>query len=117
VSGRAGEADGHAGKAGMAFERHRKRCLSRTSVCVGGRERFEQFAHDGFEACGVNLQPMPIELDPPQPEPVRRAIERLLEAGEAAGDPWWVAGVEEALGSDDGAPAQNAWGGPRVVEP
>ncbi len=59
---------------------------------------------------------MSIDLDPPQPEPVRRAIERLLEARDAAADRWWVAGLEEALGSDDGAAAQDAWGGPRVVE-
>jgi len=59
---------------------------------------------------------MPLELDPPQPEPVRQTIERLLGVEEAAADPWWAAGLEEALGSDDGAPAQDAWGGPRVVE-
>ena len=60
---------------------------------------------------------MVIDLDPPQPEPVRRAIERLLEDGEPVADPWWAAGLAEALGSDDGAAAQDAWGRPRVVEP
>ncbi len=37
--------DGHAGKAGMASKRHRKRCLRRTSVGTGGLERSGQFAH------------------------------------------------------------------------
>jgi hypothetical protein len=60
---------------------------------------------------------MSIELDPPQPEPVARAIERLLAERRAAVDPWWASGLDEALRSGDGATAQDAWGGPGVVEP
>ena len=61
---------------------------------------------------------MALELDPDQPEAVVRAIERLL-AGDARRpvDPWWAAGLTDRSGGGDGAPAQDAWGGPRVVEP
>jgi hypothetical protein len=39
------------------------------------------------------------ELDPPQPEPVARAVaEVLAEAGQRP-DPWWEAGIEESLGT------------------
>jgi hypothetical protein len=60
---------------------------------------------------------MPLDLDPPQPEPVERMIERLLADGKTGVDPWWAAGLEETLGSDDGAAAKDAWGRPGVVEP
>ena len=60
---------------------------------------------------------MKLDLAPSQPMSVEQAIERLLTDEQLSINPWWVAGVEEALGSDDGAPAQDAWGGPRVVEP
>jgi hypothetical protein len=60
---------------------------------------------------------MSVDLDPPQPEPVARTIERLLAEKRVAADPWWAAGLEEALGSDDGAATQDARGRPGVVEP
>ena len=102
----------------MASKRHRKRCLRCTSVGPGGRERFEQFAHRASEAAsGINLRLMALDLDPPQPEPVERAIELLLADGQAAVDPWWAAGLGEALRSDDGAAAKDAWCRPGVVEP
>ena len=42
---------------------------------------------------------MELELDPPQPEPVAQAIaETLAGAGGAPPvDPWWRAGIEDAL--------------------
>jgi hypothetical protein len=42
---------------------------------------------------------MPSELDPPQPEPVAEAIAEALAEPAPAPDPWWQAGIEEALGS------------------
>jgi len=60
---------------------------------------------------------MKLDLAPSQPMSVEQAIERLLTDEQLSINPWWAAGLEEALGSDDGAPAQDAWGGPRVVEP
>jgi hypothetical protein len=59
---------------------------------------------------------MPFELDPAQPEPVVAAIERLLAGPPADVDPWWAAGVAEALRGGDGAPAEDPWGGAGVVE-
>jgi hypothetical protein len=59
---------------------------------------------------------MPLELDPPQPDAVTAAVERLLAAGEPLRDPWWAAGIAEALRGDDGAAAQDAGGGAGVVE-
>jgi hypothetical protein len=61
---------------------------------------------------------VPLELDPPQPEAVTAALERLL-GGDAqnAVDPWWAAGLVEALRSGDGAAAEDPWGGAGVVEP
>lgn len=56
-------------------------------------------------------------LDPPQPQPVTAAIERLLLEGASPADPWWAAGLTDALGGRDGAPAQDAWGGAGIVEP
>jgi len=41
---------------------------------------------------------MDVELDPAQPEEVVRAIVELLAEGERT-DPWWQAGLEEALES------------------
>ncbi len=38
------------------------------------------------------------ELDPPQPEPVARAVAEALAEGENGPDPWWQAGIEESLG-------------------
>jgi hypothetical protein len=60
---------------------------------------------------------MSLDLDPPQPEPVEQAIEHLLGVKKPAVDPWWAAGIDEALGRDDGAAAQDARGGPGVIEP
>ena len=60
---------------------------------------------------------MPVELDPPQPDPVARALEQLLAAEEGNIDSWWAAGLEEQLRSGDGAAAENAGGGAGVVEP
>lgn len=60
---------------------------------------------------------MKLELQPPQPEPVERAIERLLAIKKAIADPWWAAGLDEALGRDDGAAAQDARGRAGVIEP
>jgi hypothetical protein len=60
---------------------------------------------------------MPLDIDPPQPEAVENAIERLLTVNKPTVDPWWAAGLEEALGSGDGAAAKDAWGRPGVVEP
>ena len=60
---------------------------------------------------------MSVELDPSQPEPVAAVIGRLLEAAEPTVDPWWAAGLADALRSGDGAAAEDPWGGARVVEP
>ena len=40
------------------------------------------------------------ETDPPQPEVVVRAIAEALHADEPAPDPWWRAGILEALRLD-----------------
>ena len=42
---------------------------------------------------------MRIELDPGQPDAVARAVASLLDAGERPVDPWWAAGLDEALGA------------------
>jgi hypothetical protein len=42
---------------------------------------------------------MDVELRPEQPEPVVRAVEELLAAEERPPDPWWQAGIEDALGT------------------
>jgi len=60
---------------------------------------------------------MALELDPPQPGPVAEAIARLFAEGDAAIDPWWEAGLAEALRGGDGPAAQDARGGAGVVEP
>jgi hypothetical protein len=39
------------------------------------------------------------ELDPPQPEPVARAVAEALAAAEGGRDPWWEAGIEDNLAS------------------
>jgi hypothetical protein len=61
---------------------------------------------------------VPLELDPAQPEAVTAALARLL-GGDArnAVDPWWAAGLAEALRSGDGAAAEDPRGGTGVVEP
>jgi hypothetical protein len=61
---------------------------------------------------------VPLELDPPQPEAVAAAVERLLQEEAAnAVDPWWAAGVAESLRGSDGASAEDPRGGTGVVEP
>ena len=40
-----------------------------------------------------------VELDPEQPEPVARAVEELLRGADREPDPWWQAGIDEALGN------------------
>jgi hypothetical protein len=40
-----------------------------------------------------------VELEPEQPEAVVRAVEELLERDEPAPDPWWQAGIDDALGN------------------
>ena len=71
----------------------------------------------GSELPVIRVSAMALDLEPPQPEPVERAIELLLADAQATVDPWWAAGLEEALRSDDGAAAKDAWGRPGVVEP
>jgi hypothetical protein len=39
------------------------------------------------------------DLDPPQPEPVARAVAEALAVAEGGPDPWWEAGMKENLGS------------------
>ena len=40
---------------------------------------------------------MDVELEPQQPDEVSRAIGVLLTESEQAPDPWWQAGIDEAL--------------------
>ena len=40
---------------------------------------------------------MALEVDPPQPDEVTRALSELLQGAEQAPDPWWQAGIDEAL--------------------
>ena len=42
---------------------------------------------------------MDVELEPEQPEPVVHAVAELLGDGEDEPDPWWQAGIDEALGN------------------
>jgi hypothetical protein len=42
-----------------------------------------------------------LELEPPQPEPVVAAVDELLR-DERTVDPWWQAGVDDALESATG---------------
>ena len=41
---------------------------------------------------------MDVELDPPQPPEIARAIAEAAAERAPAADPWWQAGIEEALG-------------------
>jgi hypothetical protein len=38
-----------------------------------------------------------VDLDPPQPEPVAQALVEVLAEPEQRPDPWWQAGLDEAL--------------------
>ena len=40
---------------------------------------------------------MTLELEPAQPEAVVRAVASLLDVTEREVDPWWQAGLEDAL--------------------
>ena len=40
---------------------------------------------------------MEVELTPEQPDEVVRAVKSALEAEKPAPDPWWQAGIDEAL--------------------
>ena len=60
---------------------------------------------------------MPLVFEPPQPEPVAAAIERLTGDTPQELDPWWAAGLAESLRSWDGAASEQPWGGAGVVEP
>jgi hypothetical protein len=40
-----------------------------------------------------------VELDPPQPSEIVDAIAEALQEPRDAADPWWQAGIDEALGS------------------
>jgi len=46
-----------------------------------------------------------LEVDPDQPPAVVRAIGDLL-GGRREPDPWWQAGIDEALGADEPGAAQ-----------
>ncbi len=47
---------------------------------------------------------MEVEFDPPQPPEVVQALGVLLRASAGSPDPWWQAGLEDALEPfDDGA--------------
>jgi hypothetical protein len=43
---------------------------------------------------------MDLELEPPQPDQVSRALGELLQAVNEEPDPWWQAGIDEALDDD-----------------
>jgi hypothetical protein len=40
-----------------------------------------------------------VELDPEQPPEVARAVAEALDPAPPAPDPWWQAGIAEALGT------------------
>jgi hypothetical protein len=40
---------------------------------------------------------MDVELDPPQPDEVVRAVAEALADDEAPPDPWWRAGIDDVL--------------------
>jgi hypothetical protein len=40
---------------------------------------------------------MDVELDPPQPDEVVRAVAEVLAEDDAGPDPWWRAGIDDAL--------------------
>jgi len=56
---------------------------------------------------------MRVEIEPEQQPEVVAAVARLLSR--PTSDPWWRAGLEEALGGD-GSAAEHAWSGPGIVE-
>jgi len=40
---------------------------------------------------------MDLELDPPQPDEVSRVLGELLRDAQQEPDPWWQAGIDDAL--------------------
>ena len=48
---------------------------------------------------------MALELDPEQSPAISRLVVELLAGGHGEPDPWWQAGIDEALDSDVGAQA------------
>ena len=68
--------------------------------CGGGGLSFFGMRCTFRGAGGRKLAAVDVELDPDQPEPVVRAVEELLRADEREPDPWWKAGINEALGND-----------------
>lgn len=48
---------------------------------------------------------MALELDPEQPPAITRLVVELLADGHGAPDPWWQAGIDEALDPDGAAQA------------
>lgn len=84
---------------------------------VGGRDERagfweqspERASPEGGKACrgaaniprtrdGDSLCPVEVETSPPQPDEVVRALQAALAEPRPEPDPWWRAGVEEALG-------------------
>jgi hypothetical protein len=62
---------------------------------------------------------MALELDPAQPPAVERVVGELLAGGRREPDPWWQAGIDEALDSDSavaqaGVAARNSRGAARA---
>ena len=49
---------------------------------------------------GETREPLDVELEPQQPEPVARAVAALLADAEREPDPWWQAGLNEILQDD-----------------
>jgi hypothetical protein len=43
---------------------------------------------------------MDVELEPQQPPEIAKALVGLLTESEQAPDPWWQAGIDEALHDD-----------------
>ncbi len=40
---------------------------------------------------------MELDTNPPQPAPIADAIRAALDGGAKAPDPWWQAGIDDAL--------------------
>ncbi|HST16797.1 MAG TPA: hypothetical protein VLK36_03955 [Gaiellaceae bacterium] len=60
---------------------------------------------------------MALELDPEQPPAIARLVGALVEAGHGEPDPWWQAGIDEALASDAdqaGVAVRNSLGAARA---
>ncbi len=70
--------------------------MSRTEIeAVGG-------VAEPDRADRISVPPMKLELQPPQPASVERAVELLLaQPARPEVDPWWRAGLAGALGEPD----------------